>query len=113
MKFDISNQNLTTLEGIEFPIGITELNCSLNKLTSLQYYPSSVQILHCSYNQLTSLQYCPPNLEVLYCWNNRLTSLLDCPPNIQSVYYYDNPLDEEYQNKSIKEITQINKIKYF
>ena len=52
MRFNISNKNLTTLEGIEFPDGITELNCSYNSLTSLQYCPKSVTHLYCYNNMI-------------------------------------------------------------
>ena len=54
MKFDISGKNLTTLEGINFPDGITELDCSNNSLTSLQYCPNSVIHLICNNNPLSS-----------------------------------------------------------
>ena len=49
----------------------------------------------------------------MYCGSNELTSLQYCPPNIKQLDYYNNPLDQEYQNKNINEIHQINQIKHF
>ena len=70
MKLDISNRELTTLQGIDFPNDLLELNCSNNLLTSLEHCPKNLQILYCNENQLTSLQYCPENLQILYCGYN-------------------------------------------
>ena len=54
MKLDLRNKGLTTLQRTYFPHGITELDCSYNQLTSLQYCPKNLQILDCGHNQLTS-----------------------------------------------------------
>ena len=110
---DLHNKNLTTLEGIEFPDDLIVLDISHNKLTSLQYCPPNLKILYCWNNQLTSLQYCSPNLLELYCSNNQLTSLLYCPYNIKELNYHSNPIIQQYQNKTIQEINQINRVKYF
>ena len=132
MMFDISFQNLTTLKGINFPEGITELDCSNNSLTSLQYCPSSVRTLNCTSNSLTSLKYCPNSVTHLYCINNSLTSLQYCPNSMidlycsdnlltsleycpNSVLYiesYNNPLSSEYF-KTIKQIHKINTFKSY
>ena len=86
MCFNISGKNLTTLKGIDFPDGITELDCSENSLRSLKYCPNSLEYLHCSNNLLTSLQYSPNSVTYLDCSNNSLTSLQYC---LNSVTYLD------------------------
>ena len=133
MMFDISFQNLTTLKGINFPEGITELDCSNNSLTSLQYCPSSVRTLNCTSNSLTSLQYCPNSVIYLYCANNSLTSLQYCPKSVISLdchnnsltslqycpisvkylYSFYNPLSSEYMIYHTEEIHKINTVKSY
>ena len=104
MRYNIACQGLTTLEEVDFPNGITELNCSFNQLTSLAGFcpasasgacPQSLQVLDCSDNQLTSLEHCSQSLQVLFCDYNQLTSLEHaglcpasasgaCPLNLQN-----------------------------
>ena len=50
MRFDIRGKKLTTLKGIDFPDGISELYCIHNSLTNLEYCPSSVTVLYCNNN---------------------------------------------------------------
>src|SRR5574343_44698 len=58
---------------------ITKLECSNNQLTSLEGIEKLVnlEILYCFYNQLTTLEGIEKlvNLKILYCYNNQLTSL--------------------------------------
>ena len=77
----------------ECPGGVTELDCSGNNITSLEGCPTlkSLTKLYCSGNNLTSLEGCPNSVTKLDCWNN--------------------PLNEEYKDKPIKQIHQINYIK--
>ena len=109
MRFDLCNKNLTTLEYIDFPDDITELDCSGNQLTSLEHAglcpasapgacPPNLQILYCNcnFNQLTSLEHCPQSLQVLYCNANQLTSLEHCPQSLQKLYYWGNPLSQDW-----------------
>ena len=49
---DLSHRGLTTLEGIDLT-GVTYLDCSFNKLTSLPELPIGLKNLLCSYNKLT------------------------------------------------------------
>lgn len=97
-RIDVSNKNISSLEGIEAFINITELNCFWNQLTSLDVSKNTaLQILFCDNNQLTSLDVsgaialkeldCSNNqltnldvsgataLQILFCGNNQLTSL--------------------------------------
>ena len=92
MYFDISWKNLTSLIGIDFPDGITELNCSHNSLTSLEGCPNSVTYLDCSNNSLTSLKNCPNSVTELDCSHNSLTSLKNCPNSVTYLDCSDNSL---------------------
>ena len=91
MTFDISLRGLTTLKGIKFPPDVTTL--------------------YCGGNQLTTLEGCPPNVTSLYCSYNQLTTLEGCPPSVTELYCDDNPLTDQYQNKTLDEIHNINRIK--
>ena len=89
------------------------LDCSYNLLKTLEGCPSSVIALYCNGNQLTTLEGCSPNVTKLYCYDNQLTTLEGCPPSVTILYRNDNPLAKQYQNKSLEEIHNINRIKAF
>ena len=91
MTFDVSRKGLTTLKGIEFPPDNT--------------------ILYCYGNQLTTLEGCPSNVTTFSCYGNQLTTLEGCPPNVTTLYCYGNPLVDQYKDKSLPEIHEINRIK--
>ena len=113
IRFDISNRNLTSLVGVNFPKNVEVLICWNNQLTNLEGCPSSVQVLNCCNNPLTSLEGCPPSVKTLWCIKNQLISLEDCPPSVQKLYCDNNPLNSEYLHKSLEEIHKINKIKAY
>ncbi|MGL5550544.1 MAG: leucine-rich repeat domain-containing protein, partial [Culicoidibacterales bacterium] len=75
---NISNANITRLDGIELCKNLRFLAASQNQLTSLK--------------PLEALQ----NLEVVSVWGNQVTSLavLEKLPNLKQVYAFDNPLEE-------------------
>jgi Leucine-rich repeat (LRR) protein len=68
---------LTSLEGIEYFIGLRDLYCRYNQLTSLDMSKNTaLTYLDCSYNQLTSLNVSKNTALIwLYCGENQLTSL--------------------------------------
>ena len=71
-----NNNNLTNLNGV--PTSLQTLNCSSNKITSFNYLQncSSLKTLNCSNNQISSLDNLPcQNLEFLNCSSNKFTSL--------------------------------------
>ena len=74
-----SNNQLTSLEGIENLVNLQKLNCSHNRLTSLEGIENLVNLrqLYCYNNQLTSLEGIENlvNLQTLDCSYNQLTSL--------------------------------------
>ena len=77
---DVSTFSLSTiadLKGIEKFKNLTSLDCSRNKLASLDVTQLvKLTSLYCNYNQLTSLNISLlVNLTSLVCWANQLTSL--------------------------------------
>jgi Leucine-rich repeat (LRR) protein len=77
---------------------ITILNCSNNQLTSLTGIENltNLKILYCGYNQLTNLESIKnlTNLIELYCYNNQLSSLVGIEnlTNLTELYCYKNQL---------------------
>ncbi len=92
-SIDVSYKNICSLKGIEYFYNLTDLNCAVNNLTSLDFsYNTCLEKLVCSDNQLTELNLSNnSNLKELYCGTNQLTSLnisdctslekLDCSSN--------------------------------
>lgn len=76
-SMNVSNKNISNLKGIEYFWELTSLNCSGNKLTSLDLmWQASLEELYCQNNQLQSLNISQcKKLEYLYCNSNKLTSL--------------------------------------
>lgn len=76
-SMDVSNKNISNLKGIEYFWELTSLNCSGNKLTSLDLmWQASLEELYCQNNQLQSLNISQcKKLEYLWCNSNKLTSL--------------------------------------
>jgi hypothetical protein len=76
---DCSNNQLTSLEGIENLVNLRLLYCSNNQLTILENIENLVNLerLYCRNNQLNSLDGIENlvNLEILSCSNNQLNSL--------------------------------------
>lgn len=81
--FDISNNNLTTLEGCP-KVVVKDFNCSKNKLVSLFDAPTEVGDFDCSYNQLKTLSYAPKEVKGSFnCSFNELTSIKASPRTIK------------------------------
>ncbi len=91
---DCSHNKLTSLEGCPKEVH-GDFYCSDNDLTSLEHGPKEVHgSFYCSYNKLTSLKGC---LEIVKgkfsCSGNKLTSLEYGPKEIQGDFYCsDNDL---------------------
>ena len=92
MEFNISDRGLTTLEGVEFPEGVTELVCHNNQLQSLEHCPQGVTKLWCSHNQLQSLEHCPQGVKELDCSGNQLKTLKHCPQSVTKLRCIHNKL---------------------
>ena len=78
-KLNCSDNQLTSLEGIENLVNLQQLSCYRNQLNNLEGIENLVNLqqLYCSVNKLTSLRGIENivNLQRLYCYNNQLTSL--------------------------------------
>lgn len=84
-----------TMAGLQYFTGLTELNCSQNRLTVLDLSANrALTHLYCSRNRLTALDLSAQSaLEVLNCNNNLLTSLdLSANEQLDLVYCYGNRL---------------------
>ena len=87
---NVSNRNISNLKGIEHFTKLLDLDCSKNRLTSLNV--GDVRDLICNENQLTSLNVgnCTGDLR---CRDNRLTSLnLSGLETLKGVYCENNEL---------------------
>ena len=114
---DCNAMGLTSLEGC--PSSVTTLYCASNRLISLKGCPSSVEYLNCESNELKSLEGLPEGIKYLNCMDNFITSLEECPKSVTTLYAdsfnsFDssNPLNEEYKNKTLEQIHQINSSKH-
>lgn len=94
-ELDCSNNRLTSLEGC--PPNLRKLFCSYNDLENLRGCPQNLQQLYCDNNRLTSLVGCPSNLKILHCNNNQLQTLEGCPVKLKIIAYWDNPLEKDWQ----------------
>ena len=141
-ELDLSECGLTDLSGIEYFTGLVTLDCSGNKLTSLDFSASSatatkaansagltaLKELDCSDNQLTSLNVDGLTaLEDLDCGQNRLTSFtvaglsklsrLDCADNrLTSVSVSNLPALEnlklEYNQLTAIDVSTVPSVHY-
>lgn len=106
------NQNISSLEGLQYfkllqifvctsnnltnlpqlPSGLQYLICDSNRLTSLPNLPNSLSYLDCHYNQITSFPALPNSLITLFCYHNRLVSLPTLPNSLENLQCYQNLL---------------------
>lgn len=88
----ISNQNITSLIGIDFSEGIESLDCSNNPLTSLKGCPKSIKVLICDFTLITSLKYCTKEVKELHCSNTLITSLKYSPKSLKILWCHNSPI---------------------
>jgi len=87
-ELDISGEAITpTINGIldlsRF-VSLKELNCSLNYITSIINFPSTLEILNCNSNMyIESLDNLPVNLIQLDCKTNNISLLDNLPQSLQ------------------------------
>ena len=76
-KIDVIDKEISSLKGIEFFKALTELNCHINKLTSLDVSKNvELKSLSCGSNQLYTLDVSNNSiLSELRCGGNQLTSI--------------------------------------
>ena len=95
-ELDLSNENLSSLDGIEYFTGLTSLDCSNNRLTALDVGNlHNLKKLICYNNQIeTGKLILPPQLTYLSCTDNRLEQLDETvlPAGLTELYCQNNPL---------------------
>ena len=102
-ELNISQSNITTLDGIGNLTKLAILKCINNQITSLNGLVNSTNLikLDCSKNEITSFDGLEnlTKLTELFCYNNQLT-ILPILPNLIKDYYYDgNPVYDYIKNK--------------
>ena len=112
-NLDVSSKNISDLTGIEGFSSLTELQCSDNQISSLDFSQNILlQILRCGGNQLTSLNLNQnTSLSQLYCSNNNLTGL-DVSQNtlLELLACYNNQLSnlDVSQNSNLDYLETMN-----
>ena len=87
-ELDIRCQELIKLtDDIDKYTNLKNLNCSYNKITSLDNLHPTLTILYCGYNQLTSFDNLPPKLKELFCGYNQLK--YDFPTTLENIRNYN------------------------
>lgn len=89
----ICDEHTETLQGLDYPEGVTHIDCTNKGLKSLIGCPPTVTHLDCANNKLKSLEGCPPSVIWLSCKNNQLESLEGCSPNVQWLHCKNNHLE--------------------
>ena len=94
-EIDVSNKNITTLEGISYFPNLFYLDCKKNQLTELDVSKNpALWGLECDENQLTSLDVSQnAELVYLYCNSNNLTSLDVSQTAVTTLYTSGNQID--------------------
>ena len=92
----LSNENLSSLDGIEYFTGLELLTCNNNRLTALDVGNlHNLKKLYCGNNQIeTGKLILPPQLTYLSCSDNRLEQLDETvlPAGLTELYCKNNPL---------------------
>ena len=88
--FDISNNNLESLEGCPKEVE-KDFDCSNNSLRSLFGAPHSIGDFDCSNNFITNLSYAPKKIKGFFnCSDNNLTSIEGSPRTIKGYFKCSN-----------------------
>lgn len=104
---DISNNVLTSLNGLQNAVGITEISAKNNKVSSVNNLANleNLDYLDLTNNQISSLEGLSNKpLSVVKIPGNQLTSLDGLTVNSDKAYYY------EFQNNNIQNISGLNSI---
>lgn len=93
---DCSHNKLTSLDHL--PSQLKILNCSYNLIVRLDFLPEGILKLDCSFNQITQLNDLPSGIEFLFCNNNHITNLNNLPRNLKYLYCFNNSKNIELLN---------------
>ena len=85
-------RNIQNLDGIQYFLSLTYLNCNLNQLTYLPSLPNTIKHLSCNGCFLLSLPNLPNSLITLDCGYNNLSSLPSIPNYCKSIKCNNNNL---------------------
>lgn len=101
-EIDVSNKNITTLEGISYFPNLFYLNCKKNQLTELDVSKNpALWGLECDENQLSSLDVSQnAKLVYLYCNSNNLTSLDVSQTAVTTLYASNNKITIKVEETS-------------
>lgn len=92
-SLNVSDLNISTLNGVQYFTSLTYLNCSGNNFSGLPVLPNSITYLDCSYNySLTTLPALPNSLQTLWCQYDSLISLPSLPASLQTLFCFNNHL---------------------
>tara|TARA_B100000795_G_C22784722_1_gene434052 strand:- start:78 stop:2141 length:2064 start_codon:yes stop_codon:yes gene_type:complete len=95
LSLDVGYQNISDLTGIEDFISLTNLDCEVNQITSLDISNNiNLVDLNCRYNQLSNLDLSSnTSLVNVNCRNNQMISLnLNNVDSLESLFCWDNQL---------------------
>lgn len=110
-ELDLSNENLSSLDGIEYFTGLESLTCSNNRLTALDVGNlHNLKKLICYNNQIeTGKLILPPQLTYLNCNENRLEQLDETvlPAGLTELYCQNNPLTK-LEVGTLTKLTKLN-----
>ena len=82
-NLDLTYRDLTELPDLSIYPNLKKLNCSNNKLISLDNLPNTIVELDCAFNKITSLDHIPPSLSKLSCNDNPL--YYDFEPTLENI----------------------------
>ncbi len=91
-SLDVAEHEISNLTGIEGFVGLEELSCGYNPLTSLPTLPNNLKSLFCYNSQLNSITMLPNGLKLLICEGNQLKSLPDLPNSLGTLWCHNNQL---------------------
>jgi uncharacterized repeat protein (TIGR01451 family) len=89
---DVTFQQISNLDGIQYFDNLSFLNCSFNSLSALPDFHASIVDLRCEQNSLTSLPNLPGTLSTLKCANNQLSSLPNLPAQLYELDCQSNQI---------------------
>lgn len=89
---DVSQKNISNLDGIQYFDALYVLVCFRNNLTSLPKLPFDLKALVCFRNKLNALPVLPVGLQTLSCASNNLTALPSLPNSIATLECDSNKL---------------------
>mgnify|MGYP003346258251 CR=1 FL=1 len=96
-ELNICNKGLRECPDLSRYTKIRKLDISSNKITNLDYLPSTLEELNCNYNKITQLDNLPCNLKELECNYNKIKHLDNLPLSLKELGCIDNPLEYNFK----------------